>query len=168
MTSDTDERIRMRWITGGLALMLVVAACETDREEPAADTEAAAVAQADRTYDPAAYDTVRWASEQAAVDRGRDIFKWACADCHGEDGRGDGGRVIDGDTIRPPSFHQDDWAYDDADALHRKVFVGNSLGMPHWGLRQMRPRDIVAVERYIRYELIQEQGPDEGEEQEGA
>ena len=46
-----------------------------------------------------------------------------------------------------------DWAFDDADALHRKVFVGNTLGMPHWGLRQMRPRDIVAVERYIRAEL---------------
>jgi hypothetical protein len=33
------------------------------------------------------------------------------------------------------------------------VFVGNALGMPHWGLREMRPRDIVAVERYIRLEL---------------
>jgi hypothetical protein len=28
--------------------------------------------------------------------------------------------------------------------------------MPHWGLRQMRPRDIVAVEKYIRLELIDE------------
>lgn len=154
----------MRWIPAGLAMMLVVTACELGREETGTiDQEAAAVAEADRTYDPAAYDTVSWANEQAAIDRGRDIFAWACADCHGEDGRGDGGRVIDGDTIRPPSFHQDDWPFaDDPDALHRKVFVGNSLGMPHWGLRQMRPRDIVAVERYIRHELIDEADQPEG------
>lgn len=154
----------MRWITAGLAMMLVVPACEVGREETGAvESEAAAVAEADRTYDPAAYDTVSWASDQAAVDRGRDIFAWACADCHGEEGRGDGGRVIDGDTIRPPSFHEEEWPYaDDPDALHRKVFVGNTLGMPHWGLRQMRPRDIVAVERYIRNELIQDTEQREG------
>lgn len=138
--------------------MLVVIACE-----PAGDasprTEEEVVAEASGRYDPAAYDTVRWESEQAAIDRGRDIFKWACADCHGEEGRGDGGRVIDGDTIRPPSFRADDWHYaNDPDELHRKVFVGNALGMPHWGLRRMRPRDIVAVERYIRLELIR-RGP---------
>lgn len=147
----------MRWIGAGLAMVMAVAACDSGEEGPPA-TEADVVAEAGDVYDPAAYDTVRWASDSAAVDRGRDIFKWACAECHGEEGRGDGGRVIDGDTIRPPSFHQDDWPYaDDPDALHRKVFVGNELGMPHWGLRQMRPRDIVAVERYIRVELVQEE-----------
>lgn len=153
----------MRWMPTGLAIMLAITACELEQQEPGpADTEAAAVLEADRSYDPAAYDTVRWVDEDAAIDRGRDIFLWACADCHGDDGSGDGGRVIDGDTIRPPSFHQDDWEYaDDPDALHRKVFVGNTLGMPHWGLRQMRPRDIVAVERYIRFELIRP--ADEGE-----
>ncbi len=148
----------MRWIPAGLAMLLVAAACDVQEEAPPAN-EAEVVAEADRAYDPAAYDTVTWASEQAAVDRGRDIFKWACADCHGPEARGDGGRVIDGDTIRPPSFHQDHWKYaDDPDALHRKVFIGNNLGMPHWGLRQMRPRDIVAVERYIRLELIMDGG----------
>lgn len=148
----------MRRIPAGLAIVLVVTGCELERQEMGdIDPETAAVAEADRTYSAAAYDTVTWESDQAAIDRGRDIFAWACADCHGEEGRGDGGRVIDGDTIRPPSFHQDEWPFaDDPDALHRKVFVGNSLGMPHWGLRQMRPRDIVAVERYILLELIED------------
>lgn len=147
----------MRWIPAGLAMVMAVAACDSAEESPPA-TEADAVAAAAGVYDPASYDTVRWASDSAAIDRGRDIFKWACAECHGQEGRGDGGRVIDGDTIQPPSFHQDDWPYaDDPDELHRKVFVGNELGMPHWGLRQMRPRDIVAVERYIRLELVQEE-----------
>jgi mono/diheme cytochrome c family protein len=121
------------------------------------------VATAEQQYDPAAFDSVNWASDSAAIARGRDIFTWACAECHGEGGRGDGGRVIDGDTIRPPSFHRENWEYaDDPDALHEKVFVGNTLGMPHWGLRQMRPRDVVAVERYIRLELIRDTTAAEG------
>ena len=149
----------MRWIklTAVVTTLLALGACEPREEESAATTQAEETAQAVQEYNPAAYDTVVWASDSAAIARGRDIFKWACAECHGEEGRGDGGRVIDGDTLHPPSFHQEDWAYaDDPDALHRRVFVGNMLGMPHWGLRQMRPRDIVAVERYIRLELIQD------------
>jgi mono/diheme cytochrome c family protein len=141
-------------ITVAVAAAALIA-CAPD--EDAIDRQVQETAEAVQEYDPAAYDTVAWASDTAAINRGRDIFKWACAECHGEAGRGDGGRVIDGDTIRPPSFHQADWPYaDDPDALHRKVFVGNTLGMPHWGLRQMRPRDIVAVERFIRLELIRE------------
>ena len=153
----------MRWIvlTAGLAAAALGAACETQEQEEPRPTQEEEVAQATQVYDPAAFDTVDWASDSAAVARGRDIFKWACAECHGPEGYGDGGRVVDGDTIRPPSFHAADWSYaDDPDALHEKVFVGNTLGMPHWGLRQMRPRDIVAVERYIRLELIDES--DEG------
>ena len=89
-----------------------------------------------------------------ALARGRDVFAWACAECHGPGGAGDGGRVIDGDTLRPPSFLAADWQYaNDPEALHHRVFIGNASGMPHWGIRQMRPRDIVAVERYIRLEL---------------
>ena len=147
----------MRWIrvTAAIAVVAALAACEPQEQEAAQQPDETSMA--DREYDPTAYDTVEWSSDSAAIERGRDIFKWACAECHGEQGMGDGGRVIDGDTLRPPSFHREDWAYaNDPDALHRKVFVGNELGMPHWGLRQMRPRDIVAVERYIRLELIQD------------
>ncbi len=154
----------MRWIafTAGLVFMAGAAACEPTEEGPA-PSQADEVAAAQEEFEPVMFDTVTWASDSAAIARGRDIFKWACAECHGEEGRGDGGRVIDGDTIRPPSFHQDDWGYaDEPHALHRKVFVGTTLGMPHWGLRQMRPRDIVAVERYIRLELIEEEGAAEG------
>ena len=149
--------IRIAVALAAVAALAVGYGCEP-APEPGETGEAAIVEQASRAYSAAAYDTVRWASEEEAIARGRDIFKWACAECHGPEGRGDGGRVVDGDTIRPPSFQADDWPYaDDPDALHRKVFIGNDLGMPHWGLRQMRPRDIVAVERYIRMEL-REQG----------
>lgn len=147
----------MGWIraTAAIGVIALLAGCEQPQE--GATEEANETAVATEQYDPAAYDTVTWASDSAAIARGADIFKWVCAECHGEQGMGDGGRVIDADTIRPPSFHRENWEYaDDPDALHRKVFVGNTLGMPHWGLRQMRPRDIVAVERYIRLELIQD------------
>jgi mono/diheme cytochrome c family protein len=147
----------MRWIrvTAAIGVIGLLAGCEQPQE--GATDEARETAAAAQEFDPAAYDTVTWASDSAAIARGADIFKWVCAECHGERGLGDGGRVIDGDTIRPPSFHQEDWAFaDDPSALHRKVFVGNTLGMPHWGLRQMRPRDIVAVERYIRLELAED------------
>ena len=149
----------MRWIraTAAVGVIAVLAGCESQEEATPQEMDETVVAE--RQYDSAAYDTVTWASDSAAIARGADIFKWVCAECHGEQGMGDGGRVIDGDTIRPPSFHQEGWPYaDDPDALHRKVFVGNTLGMPHWGMRQMRPRDIVAVEKYIRLELIQDEG----------
>ena len=139
------------------ALAAVVVAGLTGCAEPPDErppTEAELVAQAREAFDPFDYDTVKWSSEEEALARGGDIFKWACAECHGAEGRGDGGRVIDGDTLRPPSMLKERWAYaEDPHALQARIFTGNELGMPHWGLRQMRPRDIVAVERYIRYEL---------------
>lgn len=138
----------------GLVVMAGLGACELQRA-PEARSEAAEVQLAERRYDPVMFDTVVWASQEAAVERGREIYAWVCADCHGEEGRGDGGRVIGGDTIRPPSFQREGWPFsDDPDALHRQVFVGNTLGMPHWGLRLMRARDIVALEQYIRLELV--------------
>ncbi|MGK7311717.1 MAG: c-type cytochrome [Candidatus Longimicrobiales bacterium M2_2A_002] len=151
----------MRWlrVTAVVVTAAAVGACDAQQEQERPVTQSEETAQAAQQYDPAAYDTVQWASDSAAIARGADIFKWVCAECHGEEGLGDAGRVIDGDTIRPPSFQRENWPYaDDPDALHRKVFIGNTLGMPHWGLRQMRPRDIVAVEKYIRLELIQGDG----------
>jgi mono/diheme cytochrome c family protein len=146
--------MRSSIFAAGLLVSLGIAACEVERR-PDVTTERAEVARAEDRYDPVAFDTVVWLSQEAAIERGRDIYSWVCADCHGPEGHGDGGRVIDGDTIRPPSFHREDWPYEvNPGELHRKVFVGNELGMPHWGLRLMRPRDIVALEKYIRLDLV--------------
>jgi mono/diheme cytochrome c family protein len=138
----------------GLTLVAGLMACEI-QETPDNGVAVDEVEQAERRYDPVAFDTVMWLSQEAAIERGRDIYAWVCADCHGPDGHGDGTRVVDGERIQPPSFHREDWPYhEDPEALHRHVFVGNRLGMPHWGLRLMRPRDIVALEKYIRLELV--------------
>jgi mono/diheme cytochrome c family protein len=151
----------MHWmkVSAVVAVVATVAACEIERtpEPDRRDVEAREVALAEERYDPAAFDTVVWVSQEAAIERGREIYAWVCAECHGPEGRGDGGRVVDGDTIRPPSFQREGWPFaDQPEELHHHVFVGNALGMPHWGLRLMRPRDIVALEQYIRLDLVAE------------
>jgi mono/diheme cytochrome c family protein len=143
----------------GLAPLLValsIAACERGAED-AQERELRLTAEAREAYDPATYDTVQWESREAAVRRGEDVYRWACADCHGETGRGDGGYVHEGDTLRPPSFRRPDFPLGgDLDALRRQVYAGSAVGMPHWGLRRMHPRDIDAVAIYIQDELIRQ------------
>ncbi len=116
-------------------------------EPSAADTLAVAQAR----FDPAAFDTVRWASDSLRLARGADVFKWACSECHGPQGHGDGGKVTpQGDTLRPPDFHAADWRLaGDTTEVERKVFTGNVRGMPHWGLRRMEYRDVDAVAHYV-------------------
>ncbi len=113
----------------------------------AADTVAAAAAE----YQPAVFDTVKWPSDSVRLARGADVFKWGCAECHGPQGYGDGKHVAEnGDTLRPPDFHQASWHLaGDTEGVRRKVYMGNTKGMPHWGLRRMEPRDIDAVAAYV-------------------
>jgi mono/diheme cytochrome c family protein len=113
---------------------------------PAQDT----VAWAQARYDGSVFDTIHFASDSARNARGADVFRWACASCHGPGGKGNGGAVVNGVTLRPPSFVEPGWRFaHDEDGLRRKIFVGNTQGMPHWGLRHTQPRDILAVEKYI-------------------
>ena len=113
---------------------------------PAQDT----VAWAQARYVSSVFDTIRFASDSARLARGADVFRWACSSCHGPGGKGDGHAVINGDTIRPPSFLTPNWRFaHDEDGLRRQIFVGNTQGMPHWGLRYTLPRDILAVEKYL-------------------
>jgi mono/diheme cytochrome c family protein len=138
-----------------LLAVVVLAGCESRPEEAREARELRLVAEAREAYDPATYDTIHWASPEQAIVRGHDVFQWACADCHGPAGLGDGGYVQEGDTLRPPSFQRPGFPYaHDLDALRRQVYAGSAFGMPHWGLRRMHPRDIDAVSRYIMQELV--------------
>lgn len=143
-----------------LAMLMAVAACQSEsaNRTPPPDTavtaaqETVMVAQA--KYDPAMFDTVQWVNDSAHLAHGRDVFKWVCAECHGPSGKGDGGYVLHGDTLHPPSFLDPNWRFaNDEEGLRRRIFVGNARGMPHFGLRKMQASDIVAVEKYIRLEL---------------
>lgn len=121
----------------------------------AADTVATALAQ----FDAAAFDTVAWESPGEAVVRGSVVFSYSCRKCHGTQGYGDGGFVTQGDTVRPPSFHDVDWQYrTDLEGLRRHIFTGTAEGMPHWGLEGLKYRDIDAVARFIQDRLVATEG----------
>ncbi len=133
-------------------LLLAGTACRPAQSgEHAQPTSTDTVALAQAEFDPAAFDTVKWASDSLRLARGADVFKWACSECHGPQGHGDGGKVSpQGDTLRPPDFHARDWRLaSDTTEVERKVFTGNVRGMPHWGLRRMEFRDVDAVAHYI-------------------
>ena len=139
-------------------LLLATVACAG--EAPPADEPNSMAAALDtlRTaqaaYDPAAFDTIEWESPQAAAERGAVVFRFSCEKCHGSQGYGDGGFVIDGDTVRPPSFREPDWRFaDDHEGLREQIFVGTAAGMPHWGLEGLKPRDIDAVAIHLRETL---------------
>jgi mono/diheme cytochrome c family protein len=123
---------------------------EPETETPAVDSTAMAA----DAFDPAVFDTLTWESTDAAIERGGVVFSYSCARCHGVQGYGDGGFVADGDTLRPPSFHQSEWQFaDDPAALRAMIFVGGENGMPHWGLEGLKYRDVDAVTHYILEDL---------------
>lgn len=145
-----------------LLVVPIVGACggEDEAEVAAAQEAARAAAQADSVmlaesmFDPAAFDTITWASPEAALERGSVVWGISCSKCHGRTGAGDGGFVQRGDTLRPPSFLAEDWRFaDDPEGLKRQVFTGTAEGMPHWGFYGLKYRDIDAVAMYIRERL---------------
>ena len=75
--------------------------------QAAKDTLALAVA----SYDPTAFDTIAWDDSGAAVERGATVYRFSCQKCHGPNGDGEGDFVQAGDTIRPPSFQGEGWAF---------------------------------------------------------
>jgi len=143
----------MRWIAMPLAVVFALSGCaggEPAEDETAPDTAASSMAMAMEAYDPSAFDTITWESEQAAIDRGQVVYRFSCMKCHGERGLGDAAFVRGGDTLRPPSFREPDWAYaGNKEGIREQIFVGTAEGMPHWGLAGLGAKDIDAVATYI-------------------
>jgi mono/diheme cytochrome c family protein len=133
-----------------LSAGLVVAACESPPEEPPEPTAADTVAMAVAAYDPAGFDSIAWDTPEDAIVRGSVVFQYSCVKCHGAQGLGDGEFVTRGDTLRPPPFNAEDWAFqDNLEGLRTHVFTGTEGGMPHWGLEGLKYRDVDAVARFI-------------------
>jgi mono/diheme cytochrome c family protein len=136
---------------------LVMVACGggESSQEAQAPTAEDTVREAMAAYEPAAFDTIAWETNDDAVVRGSVVFSYSCKKCHGVQGYGDGGFVTRGDTLEPPSFHAEDWRFrDDLPGLREQVFVGTTEGMPHWGLVDLSYRDIDAVARFIHDRLV--------------
>ncbi|MDP2957647.1 MAG: c-type cytochrome [Longimicrobiales bacterium] len=117
-------------------------------EEPPTRADSAAMVLA--AYDSTVFDTLQWATPQAALERGALVFRISCSACHGDGGRGNRAFVFQGDTLRPPSFLAADWALGkDPAGLRKKIFTGDVLGMPYWGLVGLTYKDVDAVAHYI-------------------
>ena len=137
-------------------LGLGLAACGGGQQQEAAvdSVQEDSVALAMEQFDASVFDTLTWETDTSAVNRGRVVYAFSCRKCHGTTGLGDGGFVLRGDTLRPPSLLEPDWRFaNDLPGFRLQVFTGNADGMPHWGLVGLKMRDIDAVTRYILEEL---------------
>ncbi len=145
----------MRWFAMPLVFALASVACEGgEPAQDAADAGPDSVAIARQAYDAAAFDTVTWENQEAAIERGQVVYRFSCLKCHGEEGLGDAGFIRGGDTLRPPSFLDPEWQYaEDKAGLREQVFVGTAEKMPHWGLVGLGPKDLDAVAIYILEDL---------------
>jgi len=132
-------------------------------EAPPPEAAVDSVALAMEAYDASVFDTLMWNGDSLALQRGATVWSFSCQKCHGALGRGDGGFVSQGDTLRPPSFREPDWRYgSDLPGLRQHIFTGEGHGMPEWGLAGLPYRDIDAVARYIQNVLRPAPSPERG------
>jgi len=147
----------MRRIALPLVVALATVTCGPTAEEQAAAAAAAAeaaedslMAAADASYDASVFDTLTWESEAAALERGKQVYSFSCARCHGPEGLGDANFVRGGDTLQPPSFREPTWPLaSDRAGIRKAIFVGTAENMPHWGLEGLKAEAVDAVALYI-------------------
>lgn len=120
-----------------------------DREARLQAARADSVRMAEEVYDATVFDTVRWESMEAQVQRGAMVWRASCAKCHGTEGRGDGDAAQQL-GLEVPSFLAPDWslAYE-KDSLRHRIFVGLMGPITNWGLHGLKYRDIDAAAAYI-------------------
>lgn len=134
-----------------LTFLSMACAAEDVPELEARPTGADSVAAALAAFDAAAFDSISWDNQAAAMDRGRVVFSFSCMKCHGVEGRGDGELVTEGGDYHPPDLTMEGWRFaDDHEGLREQIFTGTAQGMPHWGLEGLKYRDIDAVATFLR------------------
>jgi mono/diheme cytochrome c family protein len=134
-------------------LALLFAACGGASPEGGQAVAPDSVALAAAIHDPAVYDTLSWATQNDAIQRGAVVFGHSCSRCHGSLGEG-GGPYATAHDLAVPSLRRTGWPLGaDVSALRHVIFTGTAEGMPHWGLHGLKARDVDAVARYIAVSL---------------
>jgi mono/diheme cytochrome c family protein len=146
-------RRRRNAVLGGLALMLVAAACEDPMQQhpreavtpggliPAGSVprgaldRAAALAAPPRPFD------------LAMLQEGRELYDALCSACHGRTGRGDGVVVRHGFPA-PPSFH--DERLRKASLEHIVKVITEGLGDMYPYANQTEPEDRWSIAAYVK------------------
>jgi mono/diheme cytochrome c family protein len=97
------------------------------------------------------------------ADRGQDLYRIYCRNCHGESGQGDGpmAKVL---TVRPPDLtrlsqdHDGEFPTDDVYASidgRDDVLSHGADGMPVWGLSFQQFDTDIDQERHVRARIVQ-------------
>ncbi len=139
----------MRAILPLVAVLAWTGAC-TSTQRQVGSAGADSVTMAAKAFDSTVFDTMTWKTRGERLDRGALVFRVSCSPCHGTQGRGDGGMVVGGDTLKPPSLLTADWQYaNDPMGLRKRISTGTAHRMPHWSLVGLQVRDVDAVAAYI-------------------
>lgn len=148
--------MRIRFL-GAFAAAALISACggPSAEEQRAAANDARlaaradSVAQAAAAYDPAAFDTIQWASDNDMWERGGVVWSFSCQTCHGSDGQGQGETAMAANLAMPNLVAVDWEKAGNLPEIRQSIYVGHESEMPSWGLVGLKYRDIDAVARYI-------------------
>lgn len=140
----------LRQVAPLVLLPLALLACTADAPEYTAEGVPSSAASVLPAFEPAAFDSIVWATQRDALQRGATVYAYSCVKCHGANGAGDGGYRVQGRLLQIPSFLAPDWRFaNDPVGLRRAIYGGSERGMHHTGMASLAPRDVDAVARYI-------------------
>lgn len=144
------RRIRSSRLLGALlaAGLAAAGACGGEHEFEPPDREKQ-VAEAERTLDMSAFDTLTWRSDSLRFYTGNELYAVECRQCHGYLGRGDTEYALER-GLSAPSLVEPGWHLAGRpDSLRRRIYVGHPEGMPSWGAWRLTPRAIDAITYYL-------------------
>lgn len=149
--ASASVRRRILAVASTILIVSGAAGCSDHEFEPP-DREAR-VAEAERVYSEALFDSVSWASDSARALAGNSVYASECRQCHGTLGGGSTPYADERD-LDVPSLVEEEWEMaGDVEAVRRRTFTGHPEGMPTWGMGRLTPRQIDAAAYYVVEQL---------------
>ena len=149
--SDRQALVAVGAFAAVVAVSVLAAGCSDPEFEPPSRAER--VADADRRFDPALFDSIDWPEQSERMLAGNAVYAAECRRCHGPLGRGDT-EYARANHLAVPSLVEPDWDLaDDPIALRRAIYIGHEAGMPTWGVAGITVREIDAVAAYLAEDL---------------